>query len=90
MRLGEGVFAKPVDVLESGEVPIGPQLGNRFLHIAGIPDDHGVGEQAQAAHDLLVGLFLVAARHPIAPKPEPAAQSVQLLPSVELGIDLVV
>ena len=32
-------------------VVFGPQLDNYFLHIAGVPDGHGVKEQVEAAND---------------------------------------
>ena len=67
-------------------VAFGPQLGNHFLHINGVLNDHGVGEQIQTAYDLLF-LLLFAAQHAVAAEPEPAAQRVQLLPFVELAVD---
>lgn len=60
-------------------VALGAQLRNHFLHIDGVPDRDGVGEQVQTANDLLLGFFLLAAQHAIAPEPEPTAQRVQLL-----------
>jgi len=90
LLVSEGVFAQPVDVLEAGgremhqilvlyRVALGPQLRNYFLHIDRVPHDDRIGQQVQAAHDLLLGFFLFAAQYPVAPKPEPAPQGVQLL-----------
>ena len=57
------------------------------LGIDRVPDDDHVSDHVEAAHDFLLGLFLLLAQHPIAPKPEPTAQRVQLLALVELGVD---
>ena len=60
-------------------VAFGPHLSNYFLHTDGVPRDHGVGEQIQTAHDLLLSLLLFAAQHAAAVESEPATQRVQML-----------
>ena len=74
-------------VFGSDGLPFKPQLGDHFLHIPGIPDHDQVGKQVQAAHGFLLLLVLLAAQGPVAAEPEPAAQRVQLLAFVELGVD---
>ena len=52
-----------------------------------VPDNDYVGDHVEAAHDFLLGLFLLLAQHSVAPKSAPAAPRVQLLAVVELGVD---
>ena len=57
------------------------------LGVDRVPDDDDIGHHVEAAHDFLLGLFLLLAQHPVAAKPEPTAQRVQLLAFIELGVD---
>ena len=66
---------------------LGMEAVEHSLHVHGIPDDHGVGDQVETHRLIGLGFLLFAADDAFVGHEEKIAQGVQGFAFIELGID---